>query len=305
MGGLNHGTGDAEGGDRRDLKLPGDQDALLQKIVAANPRTVVVLNGGGAVEMGSWLSQTPALLYAWYGGLESGNALARVLFGDVNPSGKLPCTFPKQLADSPAHALNAYPQTSTNQAAGGGRGGFGFGASNDEQYKEGLLVGYRWFDTKNIEPLFPFGYGLSYTKFSYSGLKVTRIGDDKNHELTTDEIVRGSRATSNPVVAVTFTLANTGKREGAEVAEVYVHEMKPTVERPVKELKGFAKVSLKPGEKRTVSLTLDQSAFAFFDPEKKAWVANRGDFEIEVGGSSRDIQLHKVCTLPVTVVVPD
>ena len=272
VGGLNHDTGDAEGGDRRDLKLPGGQDDLLQKIVAANPKTVVVFNGGGAVEMGPWLAQTPALLYAWYGGLESGNALARVLFGDVNPSAKLPCTFPKQLSDSPAHALNAYPQTTNGTV----------------EYKEGLLVGYRWFDTKNIEPLFPFGYGLSYTQFKYSDLKVTR-----------------NRDANNPVVTVTFTLQNTGKREGAEVAEVYVHENAPTVERPVKELKGFAKVSLKPGQRKTISVTLTQSAFAYYNPDKKAWVANQGDFDIEVGGSSRDIQLHQVCSLPQTIIVPD
>jgi beta-glucosidase len=272
VGGLNHNTGDAEGGDRRDLKLPGGQDDLLQKIVAANPKTVVVFNGGGAVEMGAWLAQAPALLYAWYGGLENGNALARVLFGDVNPSAKLPCTFPKQLADSPAHALNAYPQTTNGTV----------------EYKEGLFVGYRWFDSKNIEPLFPFGYGLSYTRFKYSNLKVAR-----------------NRDANNPVVTVTFTVENTGPREGAEVAEVYVHEAVPTVERPVKELKGFAKVALKPGQKKTVTVTLTQSAFAYYSPEKKAWVANRGDFDIEVGGSSRDLQLHQTCSLPQTVIVPD
>ncbi len=289
VGGLNHDTGDAEGGDRRDLKLPGGQDDLLQKIIAANPKTVVVFNGGGAVEMGPWLAQTPALLYAWYGGLESGNALARVLFGDVNPAAKLPCTFPKRLEDTPTATLNDYPQTSTNQAAGGGRGGFGgFGASNDEEYREGLLVGYRWYDTRNIEPLFPFGYGLSYTQFKYSNLKVTR-----------------NRDANNPVVTVTFTLENTGPREGAEVAEVYVHENSPTVERPLKELKGFSKVSLKPGQKKTVTVTLSQSAFAYYNPDKKAWVANQGDFDIEVGASSRDIQLHQVCSLPQTVIVPD
>ncbi len=272
VGGFNHNTGDAEGGDRRDLKLPGGQDDLLQKIVAANPKTVVVFNGGAAVEMGGWLSNTPAVLFAWYGGLESGNALASVLFGDVNPSAKLPCTFPKQLADSPAHALNAYPQTTNGTV----------------EYKEGLLVGYRWFDTKNIEPLFPFGYGLSYTQFKYSSLKVARNQDAKNPEVT-----------------VTFTVVNTGKRDGAEVAEVYVHEAKPTVERPEKELKGFNKVFLKAGEKKTVSITLNQSAFAYYSPEKKAWVANQGDFEIEVGGSSREIKLRQVCNLPQTVVVPD
>jgi beta-glucosidase len=145
VGGLNHKGGyDAETTDRPDLKLPGGQDELLEKIVEANPKTAVVFMGGAAVEMGPWLSKAPAVLYAWYPGMEGGNALARILFGDVNPSGKLPCTFPKQLADSPAHALHAYP-----------------GANGTVTYAEGLLVGYRWFDAKNIEPLFPFGHGLS------------------------------------------------------------------------------------------------------------------------------------------------
>jgi beta-glucosidase len=272
VGGLSHNGGyDSEGSDRRDLKLPGGQDALLQQIVHANPKTVVVFNGGGAVEMGSWLSKTPAMLYAWYGGLEGGNALAHVLFGDVNPSGKLPCTFPKQLMDSPAHALNAYPGTNGTVA-----------------YVEGLLVGYRWFDAKKIEPLFPFGYGLSYTRFKYSGLKLV---PDQN--------------TNNPAVTVEFELANTGKREGAEVAEIYVQELNPSVARPLKELKGFAKVSLKPGEKRKVSVRLDCSAFSFYDPDKNGWVAEKGVFKILVGGSSRDIALRGDCSLAETVFVKD
>ena len=160
IGGLNHHGGyDTEGADRKDLKLPAGQDALIQKVVQANPKTIVVLMGGGAVEMDAWLAQVPALLYAWYPGLEGGNALARVLFGDVNPSGKLPCTFPKRLADSPAHALDAYP-----------------GKNGTVVYTEGLLVGYRWFDAKKIEPLFPFGYGLSYTTFKYSNFNLAPAG---------------------------------------------------------------------------------------------------------------------------------
>src|SRR5581483_563132 len=149
IGGLNHDLGfDCESRDKKDLKLPYGQDELLSKIVAANPRTIVVLIGGSPVEMGSWLERVPAVLLAWYPGMEGGNALAGVLFGDVNPSGKLPCTFPRRLEDSPAHALNAYP-----------------GTNGVVRYEEGLLVGYRWFDTKKIEPLFAFGHGLSYTRF--------------------------------------------------------------------------------------------------------------------------------------------
>jgi beta-glucosidase len=272
VGGFNHEGGyDSEGMDRRDLKLPCGQDELLEKIVAANPKTAVVFMGGGAVEMGSWLSRTPALLYAWYPGMEGGNALARVLFGDVNPSGRLPCTFPKRLADSPAHALNAYP-----------------GTNGTVTYTEGLLVGYRWFDAREIEPLFPFGYGLSYTKFEYSGLKLT---PDKE--------------ANNPGVTVEFEIANIGDREGAEAAQIYVQEMKPSVARPLKELKGFAKVSLKPGQSRKVSVRLDQSAFAFYDPDKKGWVAEKGDFRILVGGSSREIALRGDYRLAETVFERD
>jgi beta-glucosidase len=267
VGGLNHDGGyDTEGSDRNDLKLPGGQDALLEKIVAVNPRTVVVFTGGGAVEMGAWLQKVPALLYAWYPGLEGGHALARVLFGDVSPSGKLPCTFPKRLEDSPAHALHAYP-----------------GTNGTVNYSEGLLVGYRWFDTKKIEPLFPFGYGLSYTQFKYSGLKLVS-------------------AKASGAVAVEFEIANTGDREGAEVAEVYVLPMKPSVERPVKELKGFAKVNLKRGEKQKVSIQLKPDAFAFYDPDKKSWVAEKGDYQILVGSSSRDVALQKRWKLAETIV---
>ncbi|HTY89459.1 MAG TPA: glycoside hydrolase family 3 C-terminal domain-containing protein [Candidatus Acidoferrum sp.] len=272
VGGLNHHGGyDTEGADRKNMKLPGGQDELIRKIVQANPKTAVVLMGGGAVEMDAWLTQVPALLYAWYPGLEGGNALARVLFGDVTPSGKLPCTFPKRLEDSPAHALKAYP-----------------GTNGTVEYKEGLLVGYRWFDTKNIEPLFPFGFGLSYTTFKYSDL----------------QLVPGPDASRLPVT-VEFELANTGQRAGAEAAQVYVQELHPALPRPVKELKGFAKVVLQPGEKQKVSVSLDRSAFAHFDPDKKGWVADKGAYKILVGSSSRDIQLTGQFELGETTVVLD
>ncbi len=272
VGGLNHNGGyDTEGTDRRDLKRPGAQDELLENIVRANPKTAVVFMGGGAVEMGPWLSRVPALLYAWYPGLEGGNALARVVFGDVNPSGKLPCTFPKRLADSPAHALNAYP-----------------GTNGTVSYAEGLLVGYRWFDTMRIEPLFPFGYGLSYTKFKYSGLKL-----------------RPGKNPKGPGVTIEFEVANIGEREGAEVAQIYVEEIDPRVSRPLKELKGFAKVSLKPGQRQRVSVRLDQGAFAFYDPERKGWVAEKGEFKILVGSSSQDISLRGNYRLAETVLERD
>ena len=257
VGGLSHGRGgDEEGSDRADMKLPGSQDELLAKIVEANPKTIVIFNGGGPVEMGSWLEKTPAVLYAWYGGLEAGNALAHVLFGDVDASGRLPCTFPKQLADSPAHALNAYP------------------GSDTVNYVEALLVGYRWFDIKKIEPLFAFGHGLSYTTFEYSNLKLL-------HGIAAD----------GPLVTVECDVANTGSRAGEEVPQVYVQEMKPRLARPVKELKGFAKIPLKPGEKKTVSITLPRSAFSYYDPDKSSWASDAGDFRIIVGSSSRNIRL--------------
>jgi beta-glucosidase len=273
VGGLNHKIGfDSEGGDRKSIELPAGQDKLLTKIVRANPRTVVILIGGGAVEMNqSWLSRVPALLYAWYPGMEGGNALASVLFGDVNPSGKLPCTFPKRLADSPATALDAYP-----------------GEKGTVVYKEGLLVGYRWYDTKNIEPLFPFGYGLSYTHFAYSNLN----------------LVQNSGSTGLPLT-VEFELANTGDRAGAEVAEIYVQPIDPGVSRPVKELKGFAKVFLQPGEKQKVSVTLGENAFAYYDVGTRSWVAEKGDYKILVGGSSRDIPLTGDFHLTQTLFQPD
>ena len=273
VGGLDHKIGfDSEGGDRKSLELPSDQDKLLKRIVYANPRTVVVLIGGGAVEMSeSWLSRAPALLYAWYPGMEGGNALARVLFGDVNPSGKLPCTFPKRLADTPAAALDAYP-----------------GEKGTVVFKEGLLVGYRWYDTKNIEPLFPFGYGLSYTRFSYSNLN----------------LVQGGGPTRLPLT-VEFEITNIGDRAGAEVAEIYVEPVHPDMFRPVKELKGFAKVFLQPGEKQKVAVTLNENAFAYYDVGTRCWVAEKGEYKILVGRSSRDLPLTGDFRLAQTIYQPD
>jgi beta-glucosidase len=257
IAGLNHAY-DSEGSDRKDLKLPYGQDELIQKVVHANRRTVVVLVSGSPVEMGPWLAQVPAVLEAWYSGMEGGNALARVLFGDVNPSGKLPCTFPEALSDSPAHALGVYP-----------------GTNGTVTYAEGLLVGYRWFDGRKIKPLFPFGHGLSYTRFEYSGLKVT------------------PGAISPPSTAtVALDVRNAGARAGAEVVQVYVHENHPRLFRPEKELKAFRKVFLRSGEAQKISIPLDARAFAFYDPAKGGWVVEKGTFTILVGGSSRDIKLQ-------------
>jgi beta-glucosidase len=259
IGGLNHDKGfDCEGDDRKDMKLPYGQDALIQRIVAANPKTIVVLEGT-MVEMGAWLNKAPVVLQAWYPGMEGGNALAAVLFGDVNPSGKLPCTIPKRLEDTPAATLGAgaYP-----------------GVSGTVSYSEGLLVGYRWYDTKKIEPQFPFGYGLSYTTFRYSSLKIEPDADAEG-----------------VVADATFDVTNTGSRVGAEVVQLYVHQDNPGLARPEKELKGFRRVFLKPGETQTIGIPLNLHSFAYFDPAQKAWVAQKGSFEIMVGGSSRDLPL--------------
>jgi len=257
IGGLNHDRGfDCEGADRADMKLPYGQDELIQKIVAANPKTIVVLEGT-MVEMDAWLDQVPALLQGWYPGMEGGNALARVLFGDVNPSGKLPATFPKKLSDTPAamFGASAYP-----------------GTNGTVTYAEGLLVGYRWFDTKNIEPQFPFGFGLSYTTFKYSDLKLVPA--------------------TNGTVTAQFAIENTGQLAGAEVAQLYVHQKNPALMRPEKELKGFRKVFLKPGEKQSISIPLDKAAFAYYDDTQQAWVTPEDDFEILIGSSSRDLRLR-------------
>ncbi len=267
VGGLNKDAGgDCEGSDRKNFNLPYGQDELIQKIAAANPKTIVVLLGTPA-EMDTWVDRVPAVLQAWYPGMEGGNALAGILFGDVNPSGKLPCSIPKRLEDSPAHALGAYP-----------------GTNGVVTYKEGLLVGYRWFDTKKIAPQFPFGYGLSYTTFKYSNLELTHENDG-----------------AGTIVTAHFNIQNTGDRAGAEIAQLYVHEKSPDLPRPEKELKGFKRVFLQPGETQTVSIPLNETAFGYYDPAQKSWVAQKDSFKILVGGSSRDIQLKGNFKLPETL----
>jgi beta-glucosidase len=253
--GLSEAT-ETEALDRPDLNLPEGQDELIAAVARANPRTVVVLNSGGPVIPRGWLEAVPAVVQAFYLGQEGGNALAEILFGDASPSGKLPASWPRRWEDS--HAYGRYP----------GRDGV-------VSYTEGLLVGYRWFDAKKIEPLFAFGHGLSYTRFEYTGLKLTR-----------------GRGGDDPFVRVEFEVANAGRRAGAEVAQVYVREERPRLPRPFKELKGFVKVFLKAGEKRRLSVTLPASAFSFYDPARGGWVSEAGDFQITVGASSRDMRLE-------------
>ena len=251
---------ESEGFDRVDMKLPGDQDKLIKKVLKANKNTIVVLNVGSAVEM-PWIDKVPAVLQLWYDSQEQGNALADVLFGDVNPSGKLPTTFPVRLEDNPAH-IN-YP-----------------GENGKVRYGEGIFVGYRYYDKKDVAPLFPFGYGLSYTKFKYSNLRLSARKINPDQTLT-----------------VKVDVTNTGKVKGKEVVQLYVHDVDATFARPEKELKAFKKIALKPGQKKTVTFTLDREAFWYFDTITNGWNTEPGEFEILVGASSRDIRLQDKVTL--------
>ena len=206
--------------------------------------------------MNEWIDKVPAVVQIWFPGQEGGNAIADILFGDVNPSGKLPTTFLKKWEDSPAYGN--FP-----------------GEKGNVYYKEGIFVGYRHFDKKHIEPLFPFGYGLSYTTFEYGDLKVAP-----------------AKIKADGKVAVQLSVRNTGKVAGAEVVQVYVADEEASVERPVKELKAFKKVFLVPGEKRSVSFALDKTALSYYDVNAKDWVAEPGRFKVLVGSSSRDIRLE-------------
>lgn len=274
VGGLSHLLGaDDEGADRKDLTLLGNQAGLISRIAAVNPRTVVVLISGSPVAMDPWLDKVPAVMEAWYGGSEAGRAIAAALFGDTNPSGRLPCTFPRKLSDSPAHASGLarhFP-----------------GENGTVSYDEGLLVGYRWFDAKKIEPLFPFGFGLSYTTFAFSNLRV-----------------RHDPAASAATAVVTCDVTNTGQRAGAEVVQVYVEDVVSTAPRPPRELKGFARVELKPGETKTVEIPLGPRAFAFYDPQTRVWKIEAGEFRIHAGHSSRELPLTASLTLEAAVVAP-
>jgi beta-glucosidase len=256
---------EAEASDRPDLgfrpglcpfpvcvDVPLDQDAMIKAAAAANPNTVVVIEAGAPVAM-PWLKDVKAVVDEWYAGIENGNAIASILYGESNPSGKLPQTFPKALADMPARTPAQYP-----------------GKDGKAVYSEGLKVGYRWFDSQGLEPLFPFGYGLSYTSFGYSRLKVT---PGRDH------------------ATVRFTLANTGARRGAEVAQVYVGFPSWTGE-PPRQLKGFRKVDLENGASAPVSISLDKRAFSYWDTKTGRWRVGRGCYAIAVGGSSRSLPLR-------------
>lgn len=245
---------ESEGFDRENMDLPGRQNELIARVAAANPRTVVVLNAGSPLTM-PWLDDVAAVVQAWYGGQEAGNAIADVLFGDAEPGGRLPTTFPKRLADNPAF-IN-YP-----------------GENGHVLYGEGLFVGYRYYDKKGIEPLFPFGHGLSYTEFTYSNPRLSA------EHLRPDE-----------TLTLALDVRNTGSRPGSDVVQVYVRDVTSRLVRPEKELKAFAKVRLQPGETRTVTLTLEPQALACYDPSLPGWTVEPGKFQVLVGRSAADIRL--------------
>ena len=261
FGGLNKSDfQDCEGHDRKQYELPYGQNELIEALLAVNPRLVYVNISGNAVAM-PWANKVPAILQAWFLGSEAGNAIADVLFGEVNPSGKLPYTWYQRLDDCGAHALKAFPGTWRDDYK-----------IIDEEYKEGIFVGYRWADKQKIRPLFAFGHGLSYTTF-----KIGKAVADKQ-ELTT-----------NDKITFTVSVTNTGSVAGAETVQLYVSDLKASVERPVKELKAFRKVFLQPGETQQVSLTLDKSALSFYDDQTGQWTAEPGEFKALIGTSSKNI----------------
>jgi len=260
----------SEGADQRNLSLPDNQDALVSAVAAANPRTVVVLETGGAVTM-PWIDRVGAVVEAWFPGIRGGEAIANILFGEVNPSAKLPLTFPRSEADLPHPKLAQQPPPASDADLVPIFPGAAFKANRrkfDLDYSEGLKVGYKWYDAEGKNPLFPFGFGLSYTTWAYSDLKVA----------------------PGPAPAVTFTVKNTGKRAGAEIAQVYVRLPEAAGE-PFQRLVSWEKVRLAPGEAKTITLALAPLYLSIFDADTDAWKLEPGDYTVRVGGSSRDLPL--------------
>lgn len=258
--GLDHDF-DVEGKDRVDLKLPYNQDELVKAILKVKPNAVVVNVSGSPVDMEQWIDEAKAVVHNFYSGMEGGYAIAEVLFGDVNPSGKLPVTFPKKLSDSPAHCIGDFPGVET------------------VAYKESIFVGYRYFDSKDIKPRFEFGYGLSYTKFEYSDLTLIV---DNSEEIN---------------IELSFNIKNTGGASGAEIAQVYVSDLESSLIRPKKELKAFKKVFLEAGETKLVKLKLNKDALSFYNDKINKWVCEAGEFKVLVGSSSSDIKLEREFTI--------
>ena len=259
---------ESEGYDRKDLDLTEQQIALIKAVAKVQPKTVVVLNNGAPVAMSEWIESVPAVLEGWMMGQAGGAALADILFGWVNPSGKLSETFPLKLADTPSQ-IN-WP-----------------GGAGQVHYGEGIFIGYRYYDAKEMPVLFPFGHGLSYTTFAYSNARVSAEQFKDVDGLT-----------------VMLDVTNTGKFAGKEIVQVYVHDQKSGLVRPDKELKGFAKVELQPGETKTVSIQLDFRAFAYYHPEYRQWITEDGDFDLLIGASSADIRSQLTVTLESTLNLP-
>ncbi|MGN1193699.1 MAG: beta-glucosidase [Dorea sp.] len=260
IGGQNH-LQDLEGHDRPDMKLPYAQDQLIQELLKVQPETILVMVSGSPVEM-PWIQEAKTLVWQWYAGMEGGTALAEVLFGKVNPSGRLPETFPVRHTDCSAHCIGEFP---------GGK---------KVEYREGIYVGYRYYDTKNISVLFPFGYGLSYTEFQISDLQV---------------IVE--RSGSDPKVQVSLYVENVGDRAGKETVQIYVGKEKSQVDRPLKELRAFEKVELEKGEKKRITFDLTQEAFTYYDERKQEFQTEAGEYIIYVGKSVKDICVKSECKI--------
>ncbi|MBE0424870.1 MAG: glycoside hydrolase family 3 C-terminal domain-containing protein [Lutibacter sp.] len=246
---------ETEASDRASLKLPFGQEELINKVLEVNPNTIVVIIAGAPFDINSIKEKSSALVWSWFNGSEGGNALADVLLGTVNPSGKLPWTMPKKLEDSPAHATNSFPGDKT------------------VTYSEGILVGYRWFDTKNIAPLYPFGYGLSYTDFEFSNLKTDKV------TYNADDLIK-----------VTVNIKNVGDVTGKEVVQLYVSNPKTKIEKAAQELKGFKKVMVKSGASENVTILLPAKELAYYDVAKKSWIVEAGTYKLKIGNSSRNIK---------------
>ncbi|MCD0464597.1 glycoside hydrolase family 3 C-terminal domain-containing protein [Flavobacterium sp. ENC] len=246
---------ETEASDRRNLNLPFGQEELIQKVLAVNPRTIVVMVAGAPFDIDAVSKKTSALVWSWFNGSEGGNALADVLLGKVNPSGKLPWTMPKKIMDSPAHATNSFPGGKT------------------VNYAEGILVGYRWFDTKNIAPLYPFGFGLSYTTFAFDNAKADK-----------------SEYALNETITVSVEVKNTGKVDGKEVVQLYTSKTDSKITRAAQELKGFKKTAVKSGSSNTVTIKVPVKELAYYDVTAKKWTVEPGKYILKVGNSSRDIK---------------
>ena len=257
IGGLNHDY-DTEGKDREDIKLPYEQDKLIKSLSKANPNLIAINLSGSAVDLSTAADYSKALVQTWYNGMEGGRALAHVLFGEVNPSGKLPFTFANRLCDYAAHSVGEFP------------------GGTDVNYKDSIYVGYRHFDTNNIETLYPFGYGLSYTTFDYSNLEIKKQEQE---------------------IIISLDIFNVGEHEGKEIVQLYIHDKISSEQRPYKELKGFKKVNLLPNEKKAVEFVLCKDDFSYYSEAKQSWIMENGEFVIMVGASCDDIRIQQTIEL--------